>query len=96
MKVLCQEKFQVSKLYAYYVPDNNIIEQWGSLENFTQLIVKDAPEVHLWLEKIMPFIKGTAKTYADSIDSPSKYVWDCMVERKEETKPPTKRKRKEK
>lgn len=94
MNVLCQEKYQATKLYVYHVPDNSIIDQFGSLENFTQLILKDAPEVILWLEKIMPTLKGTAKTYADSTDSPPTYVWDCMVKRKEEPKPSKKKNKK--
>lgn len=79
MNILSQEKYHVSKLYVYHIPDAKIEEHWGSTENFEKKLEKDSPEAILWLNEVMPTITGIGKTYSDCVESKPQVVWEKLV-----------------
>jgi hypothetical protein len=94
MQLLKQEITQRKSLYVYHVPDTLIINKWGSMENFTKLVVKNEPSALLWLDDVMPNKKGVGKFFTDFSQSVTDKSWDILLP-KEEPKTPKKKGKKE-
>lgn len=83
MQLLNQQTTQRKSLYIYHVPDQKIIDKWGSLEKFRELIVKNDSAVLLWLQDVMPKGKGVGKFFTDESTQILSESWDILLQKEE-------------
>jgi len=93
MQLLNQTITQRKSLYIYHVPDQKIIDKWGSLEKFRELIVKNDSAVLLWLQDVMPKGKGVGKFFTDESTQILTQSWDILLQNEVQTPPKKKGKK---